>query len=243
MAATGQIAHNLSALYDLYFTVVPAYTVDLLDQAFALRYVVYCVENPYEDPARSLSQREMDMYDTHSVHAVLIHKASGKAVGCVRLVLPAPAVGLEALPIWDLLNDEPRLSLKRCPPRGTAEISRYAVSKMFRRREGETQYPDTGFFDIADHSRRLVPHITLGLMRGVGRLAADYGMTHVCAVMAPALLRLLERFGISFEPLGAPVEHHGLRQPCVAECSNLLSGLGARNPDYYQVVNAAYRSA
>jgi len=54
---------------------------------------------------------------------------------------------------------------------------------------------------------------------------------------------LLERFGISFEPLGAPVEHHGLRQPCVAECSNLLSGLGARNPDYYQVVNAAYRSA
>jgi len=159
MAATGQIAHNLSALYDLYFTVVPAYTVDLLDQAFALRYLVYCVENPYEDPARSLSQREMDMYDTHSVHAVLIYKASGKAVGCVRLVLPAPAVGLEALPIWDLLNDEPRLSLKRCPPRGTAEISRYAVSKMFRRREGETQYADTGFFE-ADHSRRLVPHIT-----------------------------------------------------------------------------------
>jgi len=29
--ATGQIAHDLSALYDLYFTVVPAYTADLLD--------------------------------------------------------------------------------------------------------------------------------------------------------------------------------------------------------------------
>jgi len=59
----------------------------------------------------------------------------------------------------DLVNDELKLSLKRCPPRGTAEISRYAVSKMFRRREGETQYADTGFFE-ADHSRRLVPHIT-----------------------------------------------------------------------------------
>ena len=83
----------------------------------------------------------------------------------------------------------------------------------------------------------------MGLMRGVGRLAGEYGMTHVCAVMAPALLRLLERLGVSFEPFGAPVEHHGLRQPCVAECSNLLSGLAARNPDYYNVVNAAYRCA
>ena len=121
--------------------------------------MVYSLENPYEDPARSLSQREMDRYDTHSVHAVLIYKPSGKVVGCIRLVLPAPAVGLEALPVWDLVNDELKLSLKRCPPRGTAEISRYAVSKMFRRREGETQYADTGFFE-ADHSRRLVPHIT-----------------------------------------------------------------------------------
>jgi N-acyl amino acid synthase of PEP-CTERM/exosortase system len=147
------------------------------------------------------------------------------------------------LPIWDLLNDEMQSRLSLCPPRGTAEISRYAVSKMFRRREGETHYADASFFDVAEHSRRLAPHITLGLMRAVGRLAWEHGMTHVCAVMAPPLLRLLERFGMSFVPLGPLVEHHGLRQPCVAECESLLAGLAARNSDYFRVVQAAYRGA
>ena len=239
--ATGQIGHDLSALYDLYFTVIPAYTADLLDQAFALRYQVYCVENSYEEPARSSHQREMDGYDTHSAHAVLIHKPSGNVVGCVRLVLPAPAVGLEGLPIWDLLNDDPKSRLERCPPRRTAEISRYAVSKMFRRREGETHYADIDFFDGVEHSRRLAPHITLGLMRAVGKLASVHGMTHVCAVMAPALLRLLERFGLTFDRLGPLVEYHGQRQPCVAECESLLAGLAACNSDYFRVVQAAYR--
>jgi N-acyl amino acid synthase of PEP-CTERM/exosortase system len=104
-------------------------------------------------------------------------------------------------------------------------------------------YPDTGFFDLREEeSRRVIPHITLGLMRGAAKLAADHGITHVCAAMAPALLRLLQRFGLTFETLGPAVQYHGLRQPCIAECKSLLSGLAARNRDYYLLVDAAYRS-
>jgi len=232
---------DIAALYNEQFAVIPAATPELQDQAYALRYQVYCVEHPFEDPAQQTNEREMDRYDSHSVHAILLHKPSSAVVGCVRLVLPTASEGVSALPLRQLLNDEGRRRLDQCPPDRIGEISRYAVSKMFRRRQGEALYADVGFFDLSDRdSRRLVPHISLGLMQGAGKLAASHGITHVCAAMAPALMRLLERFGLSFEPLGPPIDYHGLRQPCIAECEQLLAGMEKRNPGYYRLVDAAY---
>ncbi len=228
---------TFSALFDSYFAVVPATTVELLEAAYALRYQVYCVEHPFEDPAKQVGHREIDRYDAHSMHAVLISKRSGTVVGCVRLILP-PAGGGEAdLPIRGLLTDEWRERLDRFQIDKTAEISRYAIAKMYRRREGESLYPDVQIDEIpSQDARRLVPHMSLGLLRGVANLAAANGITTVCAAMAPSLLRLVERFGLLFERLGEPIEYHGLRQPCVAECGTLLAGLADRIPEYYKVV-------
>ena len=78
----------LGDLYNRYFDVVPAHTPDLLEAAYALRYQVYCVEHAFEDPAQQIGEREIDRYDEHSVHAVLIAKNTGEVVGCVRLILP-----------------------------------------------------------------------------------------------------------------------------------------------------------
>ena len=76
-----------------------------------------------------------------------------------------------------------------------------------------------------------MPHMSLGLIRGSCLLAAQHGVETVCAAMAPALLRLLERLGLFFEPLGPPIDsYHGLRQPCVAEGKKLLAGMAALDP-------------
>ena len=229
----------LSALYDQYFSVVPANTPALLDEAYALRYQVYCVEHQFEDPARQSGQREVDAHDPHSVHAVLIYRPSGKVVGCVRLILPdlARHVGL---PISSLLSQADQEHFSQFAPATTAEISRYAVSKEFRRRAGEELYPDVASFSDSD-ARRLMPHVSVGLIRAVARLAADRGITKVCAVIAPALARLLERFGLVFEPLGPPIEYHGLRQPCLANIETLLAGLAETHPAHFHVVEAVYR--
>jgi N-acyl amino acid synthase of PEP-CTERM/exosortase system len=245
---------NLSAVYDEHFSVVPANTPDLLDAAYALRYQVYCVEHAFEDPAQQTGDRERDHYDAHSVHAVLVSKRTGAVVGCVRLILPATGLGDpasarapftdsdHALPIRRLLSAQDRERLDTYPRERTAEISRYAISKMFRRREGESLYADVHMGDLqANDARRLAPHVSLGLIRGVGKLAAYHGITNVCAAMAPPLLRLLERFGLVFERLGPAIEYHGLRQPCIANCEALLAGLEHRNPDYYRVVAKEYR--
>jgi N-acyl amino acid synthase of PEP-CTERM/exosortase system len=123
----------------------------------------------------------------------------------------------------------------------TAEISRYAIAKMYRRREGETMYPDVAWDGPQGNElRRLVPHMSLGLMRGVCLVAAQCGIENVCAAMSPPLLRLLERFGLLFERLGPSIEYHGLRQPCVADGERLLAGMAERHGEYYQLISQTY---
>ncbi|MBA2355378.1 MAG: PEP-CTERM/exosortase system-associated acyltransferase [Acidobacteria bacterium] len=230
----------LSALYDRYFMVKPASTPALLDAAYALRYQVYCIEHAFEAPVNQMGERETDRYDAHSVHAVLWHRQTDKVVGCVRLILPTAQEGLSALPIRSLLGPAERHRMDALPPATTAEISRYAVSKSFRRRTGEELYPDVTSDLSSDDARRLAPHMTLGLFRGVATLATANGVTHLCAAMAPALLRLLERFGLSFERLGAPIEHHGLRQPCIAELADLGRGLARARSEYYHFADPTF---
>lgn len=235
---------NASALYDRHFSVVPADTPELLDAVHALRYQVYCVEHPFEDPTQQSGARERDRYDAQSVHAALIAKSSGSVVGCVRLVLPERGAAALALPIRDLLSQMDRRRLDTFGRRRTAEISRYAIAKTYRRRQGESLYADLEWDGPSGSElRRLVPHMSVGLMRGVGLLAAQHGIENLCAAMSPPLLRLLERFGLVFDRLGPLIEYHGLRQPCVADSDQLLAGMAERHRDYYEVIAQTYRGA
>jgi N-acyl amino acid synthase of PEP-CTERM/exosortase system len=223
------------ALFGQYFKVVIVDKPPLLQAVYRLRYQVYCVERSFERSEAHPEQMETDVYDLHSVHAALVHKTSSTVCGCVRLVLP----GTGALPIWDIVTDSARRYLNCLPQASTAEVSRYAVSKLLRRRSGEREVPDAHFFDRqAPDCRRLLPHMTIGLMLGVAILSKTNGISHLCAVMAPALLKLLRAIGMEFAHAGPIVNHHGIRQPCFAEVTDLLQGLRQRNPDYYNYVTS-----
>jgi N-acyl amino acid synthase of PEP-CTERM/exosortase system len=58
--------------------------------------------------------------------------------------------------------------------------------------------------------------------------------------MAPALLRLLERFGLIFQRLGPAIDYHGMRQPVIANCETLLQGMAARHAEYYELIESTY---
>lgn len=216
---------DFTGSYHQHFRVIRADRPELLDHAYRLRYQVYCVENPFEDPTRCLDRREIDGEDDRAVHTLLVHRRSAAAIGTARLILPQPDRG-RPLPMERLLRPGERAALSRLPLHQTAEVSRFAVSKEFRRRCGEERYADAGFpaggaaGEAAE--RRLLPHITFGLVRGILGLALEYGITILVAVMEPALLRILARMGLHFTPLGPLVEHHGLRQPAVARIAELI---------------------
>jgi N-acyl amino acid synthase of PEP-CTERM/exosortase system len=226
-------------VYNRYFSVMLADTSQLLEQVYRLRYQVYCVEHPFENPNDHFTGLETDEYDCHSVHAAILHRASGTVCGCVRLILPRAGA---SLPVTEFVSEHTRADL---PTTLTAEVSRYAVSKAFRRRAGESEYPDVHFGDLGPSElRRLMPHITLGLLLAVATLSVKYGITHLAAVMAPALLRLLRTCGMEFQPVGPLIEHHGMRQPCSASVADLLDGVKAKNPAYFNIIrsglNAVY---
>lgn len=228
-------------LFGKHFSVVLADTPELMQQVYSLRYQVYCVEHQFENPAYHQGERETDEYDRYSIHVALMHCSSGEICGCARVILP---VGGCSLPISRLIGGSALTALARLPQASTAEVSRYAVSKAFRRRSGECEYSDVNSASLdAGEQRRVLPHITLGLMLGIAMVSESYGIRHLSAVVRPALLRALRSFGMEFLALGPVIDYHGKRQPCFASVADLLEGVAHRSPGYYQFINSGLRQS
>jgi N-acyl amino acid synthase of PEP-CTERM/exosortase system len=205
--------------YNSYFDVFRADTPALLDRVYRLRHQVYCVENAFEDAEQHLDGREIDADDERSGHTLLTHRSSGATAGTARVVRSLPG---RPLPIQGLLGRDDLQAFECLPLGTTGEISRFAVSKEFRRRQGELTGNGTVLVGDKRDERSLRPHITFGLMAGVLAICHDYGITHICAVMEPSLIRLLARSGLDFEALGGLVDYHGKRQPCVARLTDMV---------------------
>ncbi len=214
---------SLAETYHMYFDIVLADTDELREEAYRLRYEVYCVENAYEDPAENPGGFERDQYDENSVHALLVHRSSGLVAGTVRLILPSPEAPARSFPIQNLCDDPIFENPDILPIQRTAEISRFCVSKKMRRRQTDRKYPnETELVPSAD-SRRVIPNMMLGLLEAGVMLSVQNGVTHWCAEIEPALLRLLARSGIYFDPIGPLVDYHGMRQPCYIPLETMLS--------------------
>ena len=237
----------MDALYQTFsrnFKVLQADTPDLKNACHALRYQVYCVEHPYENPDDNPEQCERDNYDVRSRHALVRHVSSGITAGVVRLVLADESNPFQPFPMEELgidLAGQQAGRLLQVPRCNIAEISRFAVSKEFKRRISEMHVASGAgaqavYRDIGDQARRLLPHITIGLFAGIVRMSAESGITHWYAVMEPTLLRLLSRFGIFLDPIGPLVQYHGLRQPAIGEIDAVLAGIFAKRPEVWEII-------
>ncbi len=214
LEVAGAALQELTSRFELVFPRSP----DQLDDVFRLRYQVYCLERGFE-PARN--GRESDRFDPFARHALVRDRASHQPVGTVRLVPPAPGDILLPFPINKACD--PAL-LRHLPLAHTAEISRFALSKSYR-----TDHGVTGSL------------LRLFLMRGVIALSGELGLTHWCALMEPCLMRLLRATSIHFQPLGGPVEHHGLRQPAVAVITEVLTRSAREQPLFWDFVTEGGR--
>ena len=215
----------------------------LLKEAHRLRYQVYCVEHPFESPLDNPGGLEIDEFDHHSVHCVLIHEPSGRPAGTVRLVLPLPQEPSLCFPIHRVCEDPLLENPELFPVSIMAEVSRFSVSKDFRRRLGDTYCgvtdPDRApAAPPQGEERRMIPHIKLGLIEGLVRMSIDRRVLYWCAEMEPWLLRMLGRIGIYFDPIGPLVDYHGLRQPCYVQLSRLLQRVYDEHPDIWEVITA-----
>jgi N-acyl-L-homoserine lactone synthetase len=207
----------LQALFAAGFAIQTTTTPQLLDAALALRHQAYCIENSgFEDPAHHSEGRETDEFDRRSRHALLTRRDDGCAIGTVRIVLPK-SIDDPDFPVQRISSDPAFKDPAHLPPGSSGEISRFTLPKHAARAQGH-----------------ILPR--LGLVRSVVLLSAEARLTHWCATMEPALLRLLAASGVRFKPIGPLIQHHGLRQPCLAAIHAVLLAIRADQPEVYDVI-------
>ncbi|HHM05642.1 MAG TPA: PEP-CTERM/exosortase system-associated acyltransferase [Gammaproteobacteria bacterium] len=226
--------------FNEYFEVVPADDEAGIRQALHLRYQVYCLETGFEPKEAFREGLERDEFDVRAVHSLLIHKSSGLVAGTVRLVLPDPACPGTPFPVEKHCGEGLPRPLPEAERRWMAEISRFCVSREFKRRlaEPNTQWgaPTLAANASAGPERRLIPHITVGLFAAIVRMSATHGVRYWYAVMEPSLLRFLNRFGIAFQALGPPVSYRGWRQPCFAVADEVLGAMAKESPAVWRLI-------
>lgn len=200
------------------YSVEVARTPDQITEAQRLRYQVFVQERGIFT-AQGPEPIETDEFDPWSHHLLIRRRADRAVVATSRLVTSTPERG-PGLPIQRVCEVG---RLGAIPLARAGEISRFAISKS--RRGG------------ADP--RLEQMLLLTLVDGVLHLSLDLGLTHWCALMERSLIRLLQRIGICFEPVGPIIAHYGLRQPAVARIESILADGERRCPAHYDFVRRA----
>jgi N-acyl amino acid synthase of PEP-CTERM/exosortase system len=195
-----------------------------------LRYQVYSVENDFEPP--NSEGLEHDVYDERAPQALLFHNELDEPLGTVRLVLPDARRAAGSLPIHGVCPAE-LFSRADLPTDKTGEISRFALSKArFQRLLHRNGPVPAGHHD---DSRRALSFACLGLITAVRQIASANGITHVAAIMKPALLRRLQLLGLSFDQVHSPVDYHGWRVPCFTRIERLEGDVQRQRPDLWGV--------
>lgn len=212
-----------------YFTIVPANTPDLRNIVYHIRYQVYCQEFHYEREEDCPNRMENDCYDVHSTHGLLMHKPSGGAVGCVRLIGRDPNNPDLPLP-FECFCQNPRylkiLDPKTLPRSSFGEFSRLAVLSSFRRRKSDEKKPLSmpDWQAASPSGRNAFPVIPVSLFLAALSMLLHNGFNYGFAMMEPSLVRLLRRFEIHFNQIGDVVDYHGQRGPFFITRENILAG-------------------
>lgn len=223
---------SLREHFDAHFDVVAVTSPETRREVFRLRYAVYCEELAYEDASIFPDAEERDAFDDDAEFALLRHRATGRAVGCVRLIVNRRTPDLR-FPFEQACAgrlDRTLLDVDSFDRDRAGEISRLAVHQQFRRRKGEAETPDGASGEPDDHfgGSRRYPLIAMGLFLAATALAMNRGLEQVLVMMEPRLARLLGSCGIRFTRIGEVIDYHGRRGPFRITRAELLANL---NPD------------
>tara|TARA_R110001583_G_scaffold25440_5_gene92044 strand:- start:2144 stop:2947 length:804 start_codon:yes stop_codon:yes gene_type:complete len=242
---TGQQPHeDVSTIFNSVFNVQLATSPEVINEVYELRYQVYCIDRPFEDPNCFADKREHDAYDLRSAHALIRHKMTGDSVATVRLVMTGDNPEQADFPMEDpcihRMGQQARDAFAGARREQIAEISRMAVSREFRRRlnEDESSSGTNDFvcYSDSENGKRAMPYISLGLFAAILQMSVRHNITHWMAVMEPAQLRLLKRFGVEFDHVGPVMEYHGRRRPAFTEAASLIDGIKKRRPDVWSLI-------
>lgn len=226
--------------FNRYFEMVPAVSEALKNEVYRLRYQVYCAETAFLDCKRYHDGLEYDAYDDTAIHYLVRHRKSGIYAATTRLIVFNGDAQDRLFPLEVHSRiDNPDL-LQRLPRAKLAEVSRFCVSKEFKKRQAEFGTLTGVGINVeqayTENERRSFPHITLALIAALIKISDDRDIHYWYAVMEPALLRFLSTLGIYFTAIGPLTDYHGIRRPCVIKVNDLLDGVAKKNPGLWDMM-------
>lgn len=221
-------AHNIAEHFTKFLEPQVANTSVLLEDVYRIRHNVYCDELnflPKHD-----NGLETDIFDKHSIFALIKHKPSNTNTGCVRVVKSSKPEELMPIEYYcgdSMKHDEFHPSLFKREE--ICEFSRLAVRAQFRRRQSDKYAGSaTGAISETTYSEtelRCFPFIAIGLYMTAATLALESGIRHAFVMMEPRLARSMKFVGIKFIQIGPAIEYHGKRAPYYINAEIFLENL------------------
>lgn len=238
--STSSGGDNLGTRFEELFEFSLALDERSVENVYRIRHDVYCRELGWE--AVRKDGLEMDEYDRHSVHCLLLKRESGELVGCSRLVVARPEDPSFPLPFELSCRDVIHRDLfdpAQLPRHDVGEVSRLAVMSQFRHRQGESGRPvalgDRDFESQGGQPR--FPFIPMSLYLGAAAAARQLGIENVFVLTEPRLARHFARIGFDIHPIGGEIEHRGTRLPSVLSSSKVVSNLRPLIQPLYAVID------
>jgi N-acyl amino acid synthase of PEP-CTERM/exosortase system len=153
----------------------------------------------------------------------------------VRIILPDHRAD-GGLPIAELLSANGIDLANFVSVADAVEISRFAISKDFRRRWTDDSAIAAGRPLSKEETARQANLACLSLIQFLVRQSVERGVVYWTAVMEATFLRMLARMGIHFTAIGPMVFHHGFRQPSYCYLPAMLERLKLEQRDYWDVI-------
>ncbi len=234
---------TISQGYQRFFKVVPALTDALRVENYRIRHDVYCRELGFESVRAD--GMETDAFDPRSVHCLVQSVTSGTYVGCARLVRVDPAQPRAPLPFELTCRntlDRSIVDPMQLDRLRIAEISRLAVTRTYRRRQGETTRPiSMADDDFGTEQQPRQPYLALAVYLAMISLAHEFGLETLFVLTEPRLAAILARVGFRFEPIGGEIEHRGIRIPLMMSVNGIVQALSSPLRALFAVISDEVR--
>jgi N-acyl amino acid synthase of PEP-CTERM/exosortase system len=205
---------NISDSFNEYFEIIKADTTELKNKTYQLRFQVYSLERniPDFDPSKYPDKLEIDEYDEHSIHVLLVHKQSGEAAGTARLIYLNPNDPHSHFQIEPSFRPEYGFKIPDEIRNKTAEVSRFILSSKFRSRFGESQIPSglvstQSITNSPNNDRRSTTHPIYGLIKAMIEYSWYNNIGFLLAGMEPSLHRVLKQLGIVLNQVSPEIQY------------------------------------
>ncbi len=177
----------------------------MLDKQFSqLRYKVFCEEHPEYQQEYNIDQTETDEFDQQSLRVLLIFRPLQMIIGGMRVIVPDANKNGMGLPC--LIHPESPFQISTpFQTESTGEISRFMISR--ERFKLVRDY----YLKVSNSTLEEYPTPIMYLIKQLFDIGVLYNLNGYCAMLEPALIRIVNSVGINFKQYGTPVDCHGKR--------------------------------